>query len=51
MGERIEKKNIGRNIFIYPMPVTLVGAIVENRPNFMIIVDSLLGSSLGLNLI
>jgi len=35
MGEKIEKKNIGRNIFIYPMPVTLVGAIVENRPNFM----------------
>jgi flavin reductase (DIM6/NTAB) family NADH-FMN oxidoreductase RutF len=35
MGEKIEKKNIGRNIFIYPMPVTLVGAIVKNRPNFM----------------
>jgi flavin reductase (DIM6/NTAB) family NADH-FMN oxidoreductase RutF len=35
MGEKIEKKNIGRNIFIYPMPVTLVGAIVENKPNFM----------------
>jgi flavin reductase (DIM6/NTAB) family NADH-FMN oxidoreductase RutF len=31
----MEKINIGANVFIYPMPVTLVGAKVENRVNFM----------------
>ncbi|MCJ7444775.1 MAG: hypothetical protein MUO26_09645 [Methanotrichaceae archaeon] len=31
----MEKKNIGQNVFTYPMPVTLVGSIVNNKPNFM----------------
>lgn len=31
----MEKRNIGQNVFIYPMPVTLVGSIVKNKPNFM----------------
>lgn len=32
MGEKI---NIGNNVFVYPMPVTLVGTKVEGKPNFM----------------
>ncbi len=31
----MEKVNIGRNVSIYPMPVTLVGSMVEGKPNFM----------------
>jgi len=31
----MEKINIGSNAFVYPMPVSLVGAIVDGRPNFM----------------
>jgi flavin reductase (DIM6/NTAB) family NADH-FMN oxidoreductase RutF len=33
--EVLEKINIGTNVFVYPMPVTLVGAKVEGRTNFM----------------
>ena len=29
------KINLGANAYIYPMPVTLVGAMVEGRANFM----------------
>ena len=29
------KVNLGANAYIYPMPVTLVGAMVEGRANFM----------------
>jgi flavin reductase (DIM6/NTAB) family NADH-FMN oxidoreductase RutF len=29
------KINLGPNAFIYPMPVTLVGARVEGKPNFL----------------
>ena len=32
MGKKI---NIGNNVFVYPMPVTLVGTQVEGRVNFM----------------
>ena len=31
----MEKINIGKNGFIYPMPVTLLGVNVENKANFM----------------
>ncbi len=31
----MEKIKIDRNGFIYPMPVVLVGTVVESRPNFM----------------
>jgi flavin reductase (DIM6/NTAB) family NADH-FMN oxidoreductase RutF len=31
----MEKINIGSNVFVYPMPISLVGAMVEGRPNFM----------------
>ncbi len=31
----MEKIKIDINAFVYPMPMTLVGATVENRPNFM----------------
>ncbi|MDM8548685.1 flavin reductase family protein [Desulfobacterales bacterium HSG2] len=31
----MEKINIGNNAFIYPMPVTLVGATVQGKANFM----------------
>jgi flavin reductase (DIM6/NTAB) family NADH-FMN oxidoreductase RutF len=30
-----KKINIGNNVFVYPMPVTLVGTQVEGRVNFM----------------
>lgn len=30
-----EKTNIGNNVFVYPMPVTLVGTKVEGKANFM----------------
>jgi flavin reductase (DIM6/NTAB) family NADH-FMN oxidoreductase RutF len=30
-----DKVNIGTNAFVYPMPMTLVGATVEGRANFM----------------
>ena len=29
------KINLGANAYIYPMPVTLVGATVEGKANFM----------------
>jgi flavin reductase (DIM6/NTAB) family NADH-FMN oxidoreductase RutF len=29
------KINIGKNVFIYPMPVTLLGVNIKNKPNFM----------------
>jgi flavin reductase (DIM6/NTAB) family NADH-FMN oxidoreductase RutF len=31
----MEKIKIDPNAFVYPMPMVLVGATVENRPNFM----------------
>jgi len=31
----LKKVDIGRNVSIYPMPVTLVGAMVEEKPDFM----------------
>jgi len=31
----MSKLNLGANAYIYPMPVTLVGAMVEGRANFM----------------
>jgi flavin reductase (DIM6/NTAB) family NADH-FMN oxidoreductase RutF len=31
----MSKVKIDVNVCLYPMPVTLVGAIVENRPNFL----------------
>ncbi|MBM4241590.1 MAG: flavin reductase family protein [Euryarchaeota archaeon] len=31
----MEKINIGKNVFIYPMPVTLLGTMVEGKANFM----------------
>ncbi len=31
----MSKINLGANAYIYPMPVTLVGAMVEGRANFM----------------
>jgi len=31
----MEKIKIDPNAFVYPMPMALVGATVENRPNFM----------------
>jgi len=34
---RMEKKKLGSKPMIYPMPVTLVGADVEGKPNFMTI--------------
>ena len=30
-----EKKSIGKNVFICPMPVTIVGTRLNNRPNFL----------------
>jgi flavin reductase (DIM6/NTAB) family NADH-FMN oxidoreductase RutF len=29
------KVSIGNNVFVYPMPVTLLGTTVANKPNFM----------------
>ena len=31
----MSKVNLGANAYIYPMPVTLVGATVEGRANFL----------------
>jgi flavin reductase (DIM6/NTAB) family NADH-FMN oxidoreductase RutF len=31
----MEKTKLNNNAFVYPMPVTLVGAVVEGKPNFM----------------
>jgi flavin reductase (DIM6/NTAB) family NADH-FMN oxidoreductase RutF len=31
----MEKINIGNNAHVYPMPVSLVGSLIEGRPNFM----------------
>ena len=33
----MDKINIGANSLFYPMPVTLVGALVQGRPNFLAI--------------
>ena len=33
----MSKKTLGSQSFLYPMPVTIVGANVEGRPNFMTI--------------
>ena len=30
-----EKKSIGKNVFICPMPVTIIGTRLNNRPNFL----------------
>ena len=30
-----EKKRLGSNVFIYPMPMTLLGVNVSDKPNFM----------------
>lgn len=35
MKQELPKINLGNNVFTYPMPVTLVGAIVQGRVNFM----------------
>jgi flavin reductase (DIM6/NTAB) family NADH-FMN oxidoreductase RutF len=35
MGEHMSKVSIGANTFVYPMPVTLLGAMVGGKPNFM----------------
>ena len=29
------KISSGRNVFVYPMPVTLLGTLVDNKPDFM----------------
>jgi len=29
------KISAGRNVFVYPMPVTLLGTLVDKKPNFM----------------
>jgi len=31
----MKKIDIGANAFVYPMPVTLLGALVNAKPNFM----------------
>jgi flavin reductase (DIM6/NTAB) family NADH-FMN oxidoreductase RutF len=31
----MDKVKLNNNTFVYPMPVTLVGAVVEGKPNFM----------------
>ena len=31
------KKNIGKPLVLYPTPVTLVGAIVDGKPNWMLV--------------
>jgi flavin reductase (DIM6/NTAB) family NADH-FMN oxidoreductase RutF len=31
----MQKLNIETNVFLYPMPVVLVGAIVQGKPNYM----------------
>ena len=31
----MQKISAGQNVFIYPMPVTLLGTVVEGKPNFM----------------
>jgi len=31
----VEKIDLGPNAYVYPMPVVLVGAMVDGRPNFM----------------
>lgn len=31
----VTKVNIGKNTFVYPNPVTLLGTIVDGKPNFM----------------
>lgn len=31
----MKKVNLGRNVSIYPMPVTVVGANVDGKPNFL----------------
>ncbi len=50
------KKNIGGNFDIYPMPVVIVGTVVEEKPNFMTVAwitklghdPSLVGISVGI---
>ena len=31
----MKKISIGKNPFLYPMPVSIVGALVEGKPNFL----------------
>jgi flavin reductase (DIM6/NTAB) family NADH-FMN oxidoreductase RutF len=31
----VEKREIGQQVFLYPMPVVIVGADIGDRPNFM----------------
>jgi len=31
----MEKISCGTNVFMYPMPVTLLGTLLDRRPNFM----------------
>lgn len=31
----MSKIDIAKNVFVYPMPVVVVGTVVEDRPNFM----------------
>ncbi len=33
--DRMEKISAGKNVFAFPMPVTLLGANVQGKPNFM----------------
>jgi flavin reductase (DIM6/NTAB) family NADH-FMN oxidoreductase RutF len=34
-GCKMEKLKLDGNVFLYPMPVVLVGAVVRGKPNFM----------------
>ena len=31
----MEKVKIDKNAFVYPMPMTIVGAVVDGKPNFL----------------
>jgi flavin reductase (DIM6/NTAB) family NADH-FMN oxidoreductase RutF len=35
VAKLMKKIDVGRNVSIYPMPVTLIGSKVDGRPNFM----------------
>jgi hypothetical protein len=31
----MDKVKIGKNTFVYPMPMTLVGTVIDGKANFM----------------
>ena len=33
----MEKKNLGSILALYPTPVTIIGAMVEGKPNWMLV--------------